>query len=91
MFEWQGQLARFLFDRLTPNVRAEVDRRRLAPRGTDRRRVIGMHVRRGDSCSLLSRFCPADGAAAYWRAAARLRFLLVCDRDFDTQVRMGDD
>ena len=34
---------------------------------------ISMHVRRGDSCALGSRFCPANRTAAYFEAAATLR------------------
>ena len=79
----QGQLARWLFDRMLPGIRDEVDRRRgtVLPRlggaaardSTARRRCIGMHVRRGDSCALGSRFCPANRTRAYFEAAAALR------------------
>ena len=34
---------------------------------------IGLHVRRGDSCSLGSRFCPRNFTATYFEAAARVR------------------
>ena len=35
--------------------------------------TIGMHIRRGDSCALRSRFCPANLTATYFAAAAYLR------------------
>ena len=35
--------------------------------------TIGMHIRRGDSCALRSRFCPANLTATYFAAAAHLR------------------
>lgn len=53
-----GQLAHFYFSRLWPPVRAEIDRRRagVLPRSPGARlQAIGMHIRRGDSCSLGSR------------------------------------
>lgn len=67
-----AQAAAHVFSSLSPRARQAVDARRAAARGTDRSRTIGMHIRKGDSCSLLSRFCPAD-LAPYWAAAARLR------------------
>ena len=76
-----GQLARWLFDHMHPRIRADVDRRRadVLPRRVGSADAaapplcIGMHVRRGDSCSLGSRFCPRDREGAYFAAAARLR------------------
>jgi hypothetical protein len=93
-----GQLIRWLFLRMHPHIRSEVDRRRASvlPRppplastvhaakaaskeGSKARTLpyrelcIGMHVRRGDSCSLGSRFCPPNRTAAYFGAAAALR------------------
>lgn len=67
--------ARFLFARLTPAVRREVDARRapLWPRGSAQPPAIGMHIRKGDSCALLSRYCPKDLNATYFAAAAELR------------------
>ena len=41
--------------------------------GGARALTIGMHVRRGDSCALGSRFCPRNKTAAYFEMAARLR------------------
>jgi hypothetical protein len=67
-----AQAAAHIFGSLAPGARQAVDARRTAPRGTNRSRTIGIHIRKGDSCSLLSRFCPAD-LAPYWAAAARLR------------------
>jgi hypothetical protein len=67
-----AQAAAHVFGSLSPGARQAVDARRAAARGTDRSRTIGIHIRKGDSCSLLSRFCPAN-TAPYWAAAARLR------------------
>ena len=130
-----GQLVRWLFDRLWPSVRAEINSRRaavlppvpapapapapapspsrrsalprceplpspfsaharphpatlaltlalalaLTPTQAEHRvrgapsRCISLHVRRGDSCALGSRFCPANLTSAYFGAAAELR------------------
>ena len=93
-----GQLIHWLFTRMHPHIRKELDRRRAAvsPRpdalpvvaqaaklaskeGSKARALpyrelcIGMHVRRGDSCSLGSRFCPDNKTATYFAAAASLR------------------
>ena len=81
-----GQLIEWLFRRMHPSIRREVDRRRMSvlprvvspphatthPQST-RPLCIAMHVRRGDSCSLGSRFCPRNFTATYFAAAARLR------------------
>ena len=37
------------------------------------RRAIGLHIRRGDSCALGSRYCPSNKTASYFAAAAALR------------------
>eukprot|EP00965_Chrysotila_dentata_P241158 6204124-Pleurochrysis_carterae.AAC.2 len=67
-----AQLSRYLFERMQPRVRQEVDlRRRLlfpsgVPAGT-----IGLHIRKGDSCVLRSRFC-ASNLTRYFAEAVRI-------------------
>jgi hypothetical protein len=71
-----GQLARYLFDRLTPNSRRELDARTVAlwpPGWRGGGGVIGMHIRRGDSCSLGSRYCPANLTSGYFEHALAFR------------------
>lgn len=81
-----AQLVHWLFSRMHPTIRRAIDTRRagVLPRTPDqpsplteasdrRERCIGMHVRRGDSCSLGSRFCPRNFTQTYFAAAARLR------------------
>jgi hypothetical protein len=97
-----GQLVRWLFERMHPHIRAEVDGRSRsvqllgdgarAPRALHAASAapsaasshsssapeapplcISMHVRRGDSCSLTTRFCPRNFTEAYFGAAATLR------------------
>lgn len=100
-----GQLIHWLFSRMHPHIRHEIDRRRAAvlPRlppplvasraalrssreGSKERPLayrelcIGMHVRRGDSCSLGSRFCPRNRTSAYFGAAAALRDRYMINR-----------
>ena len=91
-----AQLARFLFDRMTPPTRAQLDRRRsgtlaelwMRPHaagtargggGGERPLVIGMHIRRGDSCHK-RRFCPSNLTSSYFAAAARLRAVYGANR-----------
>ena len=83
-----GQLVHWLFEQMRPGTRAQLDARRadVFPRAVEsayryypgtaggaRGLTIGMHVRRGDSCALGSRFCPRNKTAAYFEMAARLR------------------
>ena len=76
-----GQLAYWLFSRMHPHIRAEIDSRRKGvlpslptpPSIAARPLCIGMHVRRGDSCSLGSRYCPTNFTSTYFAAAQRLR------------------
>ena len=71
-----AQLTRWLFGRMHASIRAEVDGRRAGvlprlparPSLAARPLCIGMHVRRGDSCSLGSRFCPRNFTATYFAA-----------------------
>ena len=84
-----AQLTAFLFERLTPQTRRELSARRATvapfaalatpPAGGGRPLLIGMHIRRGDSCHR-SRFCPANLTASYFGAAARLRSLYGANR-----------
>ncbi|KAL1526327.1 hypothetical protein AB1Y20_015041 [Prymnesium parvum] len=69
-----GQVSQFVFSTMWPAVRREVSRRRNAssiPSGE--LDMIGMHVRRGDSCALRSRYCPTNRTEAYFLKAATLR------------------
>lgn len=71
-----AQVAHWFWRQMRPNIRAELDARRAAifPRSAvGRGLTIGMHVRRGDSCALGSRFCPSNKTAAYFERAATLR------------------
>ena len=73
-----GQLAHWLFGRMHPRIRSLLDARRagVLPRlssESTRPLCISMHIRRGDSCSLGSRYCPSNFSATYFAAAARLR------------------
>ena len=85
-----AQLARFLFDRMTPPTRAQLDRRRSgtlyeqwmrphAAGGGERPLVIGMHIRRGDSCHK-RRYCPSNLTSSYFAAAAKLRAVYGANR-----------
>ena len=79
-----AQLVGFLFDRLQPRAREAIAARRATARfppqpaapwreaASARPLVIGMHIRRGDSCHA-GRFCPANLTHSYFAAAARLR------------------
>ncbi|KAL3916492.1 MAG: hypothetical protein SGPRY_006802 [Prymnesium sp.] len=69
-----GQISQFVFSRMWPSVREALSRRRVAasiPRG--QLDMIGMHVRRGDSCALKSRYCPTNMTEAYFLKASKLR------------------
>lgn len=86
-------LARFLFDRLTPHTRGELERRRAGTRAAEwlgarggvrggaggRPLVIGMHIRRGDSCHKM-RYCPSNLTSSYFAAADTLRQLYGATR-----------
>ena len=80
-----SQLARFLFEHLTPAAKLEIQKRRMAtlqgqmltssgvePARTGQGLTIGMHIRRGDSCHM-HRYCPGNLTTSYFAAAVRLR------------------
>ena len=80
----RGQLIRYLFSRMTYAVRKQVELRRESVSVSESVSVdrgsalalpaaIGMHIRRGDSCALGSRYCPSDLNASYFEAADELR------------------
>ena len=85
-----SQFANFFFERMRPQTRSELNRRRA---GTDRwlrttrgaglrsssDLVIGMHIRRGDSCHL-RRYCPPNLTSSYFAAAAELRSVYGANR-----------
>ena len=80
-----GQLTYFLFRHATHQLRLELERRRqpiFGAWGGNGEMVIGLHIRRGDSCVLRSRFCPANLTSAYFMAAARMRAVYGANKLF---------